>query len=207
MRVTKYPQSCLLVEESAGGRLLIDVGTFTTEDYDLADFGEVDAVLFTHQHPDHFDRRWAEQALGEGIPVYANADVCAQLDAAEDTTTLADGESATVAGFDVTAHDRPHVPLVDGSAGPPNTGFVLDDRLYHPGDSLTVDGIGVDVLAAPIVGPSISFRDAYVMLEETGASSAVPIHYDFFVADPDLFEHFCDVATVHVLDHGESIEV
>ena len=35
---------------------------------------------------------------------------------------ISDGEKFEVAGFSVTARDLPHVAMVDGSAGPQNTG-------------------------------------------------------------------------------------
>lgn len=35
----------------------------------------------------------------------------------------------------------------------------------------------------------------------------IPIHYDFFRADPDLFAHFCAIADVRVLGHGESTDL
>lgn len=44
MRLTRYPQSCLLIEEPDGGRVLVDPGRFVAEAYDLDDLGEVDAV-------------------------------------------------------------------------------------------------------------------------------------------------------------------
>jgi D-hydroxyproline dehydrogenase subunit beta len=60
MIVTKFPQSCLVVVKSAGGRLLIDPGSFAIDAHDVADFGPVDAVLYTHRHPDHCDERGLE---------------------------------------------------------------------------------------------------------------------------------------------------
>lgn len=205
MRLTKYPQSCLLIEDADRGRVVVDLGTFATEAYDLGDLGPLDAVVYTHQHPDHLDRTVAAEVLDRGIPIYANADVCSLL--GEGTTTVRDGQQLRIAGFTVVPHDLPHVPLVDGSPGPPNTGFLFDGRLFHPGDGIAVDGIRVDALAVPIVGPSISFRDAYVMVEKVGAATAIPIHHDYFLADPDLFAHFCDLAEVVVLDHGASADI
>jgi L-ascorbate metabolism protein UlaG (beta-lactamase superfamily) len=205
MRLTKYPQSCVLVEHDDGGRLLIDPGNVTMDAHAFDDFGAVDAVLFTHIHADHFDPRAVAAILDRGLPVHANADVCARIDGP--ATTVTAGYGFTAAGIDVVAHDMPHVEMVDGSAGPPNTGFVLDGRLLHPGDSLTVDGITVDAIAVPIVGPSISFRDSYIAVERTGASMAVPIHYDLFLADPQLFRKYCDIATVVVLGDGESTDL
>jgi hypothetical protein len=36
---------------------------------------------------------------------------------------------------------------------------------------------------------------------------AVPIHYDLFLADPQLFRKYCDIATVVVLGDGESTDL
>lgn len=207
MRLTKYPQSCLLIEEPDGGRVLVDPGRFVAEAYDLDDLGEVDAVCYTHRHFDHLDEGWAKSLLDDHVPVYANADVAAHLDAEDAVTVVADGDDFRAGGFEVTVHHLPHVPMVDGSAGPPNLGFVFAGGLLHPGDSVTVGGIAVDTLATPIAGPSISYRDAYAMLRQTGARTSIPVHYDLFLADPDLFADFCDVAEVVVLGHGESTTV
>lgn len=205
MRVTKYPQSCVVVEHEDGGRLLLDPGNVAMDAHGFDDFGAVDAVLFTHMHPDHFDPRAVEASLERDLPIHANADVCGRIDGP--TTTVADGEAFTAAGVPIVARYMPHVEMVDGSAGPPNTGYVIDGRLLHPGDSLRVAGVTVDTLAVPIAGPSVSFRGAYVAVESTGASTAVPIHYDTFLADPQQFARFCDLASVVVLGDGESADV
>ncbi len=205
MRLTKYPQSCLLIEHNDGGRLLIDPGNVAMDAVAFADFGIVDAVLFTHRHADHFDPRAVDAILEHDVPIYANADVCSLIDG--DATAVGDGQAFRAADFDIVAHDMPHVVLVDGSPGPPNTGFVLDGRLLHPGDAIQAGDVRVDALALPIAGPSISFHAAYTMLSETRASTAVPIHYDVFIADPTLFARFCDIATVVALDTGETTDL
>ena len=51
MRITHLGHACLLVE-MADTRLLIDPGTFADG---LADVRDLDAVIVTHQHPDHLD--------------------------------------------------------------------------------------------------------------------------------------------------------
>lgn len=203
MRVTKYPQSCLVLEDE--GRICIDLGTIATADYALDDLGHLDAVLWTHQHADHFDPEAAAELLERGVALYGNADVCGLI--GDGAIEVRDGETVEVAGFEVTPRDLPHVEMVDGSPGPPNTGFVIDGALFHPGDGIELAGLSVDALAVPIVGPSISYRDAYLLVESTGADVAIPIHYDFFRADPDLFAHFCDIADVRVLAHGESTDL
>lgn len=205
LRVTKYPQSCVVVQQPGGGRLLIDPGNVAMDAVTFDAFGAVDAVLFTHRHPDHFDDRALAAVRERRVPVYANADVCRRVDG--DCVEVVDGVAIDIAGVTVVPHDLPHVTMVNGSAGPPNTGYLLDGRLLHPGDAVDAGDLRAPALAVPIVGPSVSFRDAYVMIERTGAAVAVPIHYDTFPSDPHMFAGFCDVADVVVLGDGESTEL
>lgn len=205
MKVTKYPQSCLVVEKDDGGRVLVDAGNVAMDAFDLADFGTIDAALYTHRHPDHYDPRSVEPLLDAGVAVYGNADVAGL---AEGITQVDGGAVVEIAGFEVLPRDLPHVVMVDGAPGPPNTGFVFDGAFFHPGDGIAIDGVRVDGLALPIAGPSISFRDAYLLAESVGARTVIPIHYDVFVGDPHLFaDKAGDLASVVVLAPGESTEL
>ena len=51
MEVTHFGHSCVLLDTGAA-RLLIDPGNFST---DFENLTGLDAVLVTHQHPDHLD--------------------------------------------------------------------------------------------------------------------------------------------------------
>ena len=51
MEVTHFGHSCVLLDTGAA-RLLIDPGNFST---DFENVTGLDAVLVTHQHPDHLD--------------------------------------------------------------------------------------------------------------------------------------------------------
>ncbi|MGH7782782.1 MAG: MBL fold metallo-hydrolase, partial [Candidatus Binatia bacterium] len=68
MKVTRYFQSCLLIEVN-GVTILIDPSGQDKE----TDFGKLDAVFYTHEHLDHFDADMAQTFVEQGIaPVYAN---------------------------------------------------------------------------------------------------------------------------------------
>jgi L-ascorbate metabolism protein UlaG (beta-lactamase superfamily) len=68
MKVTRYFQSCLLVEDGET-RVLIDPSGQEKDSLDK--FGKLDAVLYTHEHSDHFDANMAQTFVEQGIaPVY-----------------------------------------------------------------------------------------------------------------------------------------
>lgn len=205
MRITKFPQSCLLIE-SGNARLVIDPGSHLIGRFDAEVFGAIDAVCYTHQHADHFEPRLVDPLTQHGARIVTNADVAAKLGEGHEVTVLDDGESTDVHGVRVRAHAIDHCVMVDGSPGPPNTGFVVDDRLLHPGDGIDT-ALSTELLAAPIAGPSISFRDTYALVAATRASHVVPIHYDGFIADPDRFAQACDIAEVHVLADTNAVEL
>lgn len=205
MRVTKHPQSCLVVESAAGGRLLIDPGSFAAAALSPADLGAVDGVLVTHRHPDHCDARLLDPLRDAGVPVVANADAAAAI--GDDVRVVGDGERFELAGIDVAAHDLPHQVMVDGSPGPPNTGFLLDGRLFHPGDGLSLAGLTASALVLPIAGPSTSFHDAYRFATQLEAATVIPAHYAMFVADPQLFADKSGLGDVRVLADGEATQL
>ena len=52
----KFTQSTFLIESRAGNRLLIDPGTHNFEQgLTVEDFEQVNVVVITHKHADHFD--------------------------------------------------------------------------------------------------------------------------------------------------------
>ena len=123
MRVTKHEQSCLVLEDH-DARVVVAPGAFVFQRLAVDDLAPVDAVLVTHRHADHLDADAVAELARRGATVVGNADVAERLRGLAEVTVVHDGEERDVAGFRVLARDLPHVELVDGSAGPPNTGAV-----------------------------------------------------------------------------------
>jgi len=203
MKITRYFQSCLLVEE-AGARILID----PSGQEDIAKFGKVDAVLYTHEHSDHFDKDMAQTFVEQGVaPVYVNASTAKQI--AASTTKVSDGQQFEVAGVKIKAIELPHCLMWDGSDGPQNTGYLISQKLFHPGDGKELDSLKVDILACPINGPDVSLKDAFAFCKQVSAKHIVPVHYDYLGGNPEVF---ADVGkgmglNTHVLKNGGSVEI
>lgn len=204
MKVTKFPQSCAAIEID-DVRLLIDPGSFATDADVGRRAGPIDFVLYTHRHGDHFDQRLVEPLSEAGAAFVCNLDVAPLLEGC-DVTVMDDGDRREFGNVAIEAFNLEHCRMVDGSAGPLNTGFLIDDQLFHPGDGTEVPR-QTQALMVPIAGPSISFRDAYRMVEDSAAKVVAPMHYDAFIANPEQFARSCDLAEVVVLADGESLTV
>lgn len=206
MKITRYFQSCLLIEQGAA-RILIDPSG--DEAIRMTEFGKLDAVLFTHEHADHFDSQLAQQLAANGAVIYANASTAKQMKA--EPNVVSDGQEFEVGGIKIRALELPHCPMIDGSEGPQNTGYVIDGKLFHPGDGRNLEGLKVDVLAAPITGPDVSLRDAADFTKQVSAATVIPIHYDLIGTKPEIFERFSGFFSqpykVTILGLGQSTEV
>jgi phosphoribosyl 1,2-cyclic phosphate phosphodiesterase len=75
-------RSSILVE-SAGSQILVDCGPDLRQQLLAAEVGRLDGVIVTHAHGDHChgidELRPIAQALGGPVPMYARADVLAEL--------------------------------------------------------------------------------------------------------------------------------
>jgi L-ascorbate metabolism protein UlaG (beta-lactamase superfamily) len=99
--------------------------------------------------------------------------------------------------------------MVDGSEGPQNTGYLISEKLFHPGDGKQLEGLSVDTLAVPISGPDISLHDAYMFTKQVSAKQVIPIHYDYLGGNPEFFGSTASKTGVktHGLKVGESVEL
>ncbi len=208
MKVTRFPQSCLLLEKD-NHKIVIDPGMHFLETHKVQELQDVEAVLYTHEHTDHYDPSIAEALLAQKIPLFVNS-ATAQLIGNEKVTVVDDGDNFTVATFEVIARELPHCLLPSGQPGPQNTGYVIDGVFFHPGDGKEIEDLKVDNLALPISGPDISILDAIQFAKQVEAKLVIPIHYQAIPADPDVFAAYAErggaLFRVQILADGESTE-
>ena len=207
MKITRYFQSCLLIQEG-NARILIDP---TPHDADaIYKLGQLDAVLYTHEHPDHFDAEMAQTFVEQGIaPVYANASTANLINASK--TVVTDGQEFNINGVKIKAIELPHCLMTTGKPGPQNTGYLLNNTFFHPGDGVELTGLKVDNLVLPIIGPDISLKDSFEFAKQLSAKNTIPVHYDFLGLKPEVAESFA-VANkmpfkMHVLKAGQSVDL
>jgi L-ascorbate metabolism protein UlaG (beta-lactamase superfamily) len=174
MDITHLGHACLLVEMDQA-RLLIDPGTLSTG---FADLRDLDAVLVTHEHPDHVDDAAVRALLAANPGATLVLDELtaarfADLDAvrvAHPGETLDLGERVEVLG-------GLHAPVYGDVPGCPNLAYLVGDgELLHPGDSLIVPDRPVHTLAVPIDGPWLKLAEAVDYVKAVRPETYLPIH-------------------------------
>ena len=207
MKVTRFPQSCLVLEKN-NHKIVIDPGMHFLETHTIEELDGAGAVLYTHQHPDHYEPKIAETLLEKGSKIFANEST-ARLIGTERVTVVNDGDSFTATGFEIVARELPHCLLPDGGEGPQNTGYVIDGVFFHPGDGKDIDNLTVDSMALPITGPDISMLDAFNFAEKLGVKVAIPVHYNWMGADVATYKQFGARRPfeIRILGDGESTEL
>jgi len=86
--------------------------------------------------------------------VITNSEVKAELDkeniACENRE---DGQETTVGSFQLSAHGKDHAMIHQLCQFAQNTGYLINGKIFHPGDSLVVPPVSIDFLLLPVVAP------------------------------------------------------
>lgn len=177
MHITKHAHACIQVERD-GKRIVIDPGGYTPDTPMLLDVADV--VLVTHSHGDHVSLDALANALRarEHLTVHGPETVVAPLrgEFGDRVHAVAPGDAFTAAGLPVSVHGGLHTAVVPGGPQEANVGYLLDGRVYHPGDSWQVPEVDVEILLVPISGPWMKMAEAIEFVTAVRPQRAIAIH-------------------------------
>ncbi|MFE0629539.1 MBL fold metallo-hydrolase [Streptomyces sp. NPDC058864] len=175
MKLTKRGHACVRLEKD-GRVLVIDPGAFTEPDAAAG----ADAVLVTHEHADHFSEQQLRAALeaNPAAEIWTLKSVADQVSAAFPgrVHTVGEGDTFSVAGFDVEVHGQMHAVIHPDIPRITNVGFLVDGSVFHPGDALTVPGRSVETLLLPVHAPWNKVSEVIDYLREVKPARAIDVH-------------------------------
>jgi L-ascorbate metabolism protein UlaG (beta-lactamase superfamily) len=175
MQLTKFTHACVRLDD--GDRtLVLDPGLFSEVEEAL---DGASAVLITHEHPDHLDpdRLRAAAQQDPRLRIWAPAGVAATLaDLGEQVVAVASGESFDAAGFAVKTLGGQHALIHPTIPVVANLGYLIDDAVYHPGDSLIVPPVPISTLLAPVHAPWSKTAEVIDFVVSVRAAHVYQIH-------------------------------
>lgn len=217
MKITKFPQSCLLIE-TKGKKILVDPGNLKYKEEYFNIWNSVDIILITHKHPDHCNAEIIGK-LDKNIKIYstkevkeANANLNISIVKENDILNLDDIKIEVVHAI------HGYQPLLKGAKEVhENVGYIIDDgknRLYTTSDTICFNNnYKADILCTPVTGHGLTMSafEAALYAKEIGAILTIPIHMDNPAFPPDfefikeMFEKY--EVEYEILDNDEIIEI
>ena len=216
MKITKFPQSCLLVE-TKGRKILVDPGNLKYKDEYFDIWNSVDIVLITHKHPDHCYTD-VIQKLNKKIIIYSTNEVQSSNEGLNISVVKEDDViKIDDIRIEVVHAIHGYQPLLKGKEVNENVGYIIDDgenRLYSTSDTICFrNDYKASILCAPVTGHGLTMSafETALYAKEVGATLTIPVHMDNPNFPPDfeyikeMFEKY-DVE-YEILDNDETIEV
>jgi L-ascorbate metabolism protein UlaG (beta-lactamase superfamily) len=177
MQFTKLGHACVRLT-TGRGTIVIDPGAFSESDAMVG----ADAVLITHEHFDHVvpDTLRAAAAANPDLEIWTNPAVAAQFpDLAGRIHAVTHGDTFEIGGAQgvaVHVHGEKHAVIHPDIAVIDNVGFLIDGRVFHPGDAFTLPGEAVPTLLVPAGAPWLKLGDAADYVRAVAPAQAFLIH-------------------------------
>lgn len=178
MQITRFGHAALLVE-AGETRILIDPGTLSVEE--VFELQGLDAIIVTHQHPDHLDQVRAPGLVARNpdAVLLCDPETAALVDFGN-WTENADGLELTLGDLTVRGVGSQHAQILPTIPRIGNVGVLVTEAsgttLFHPGDAYEYAPDGVDVLALPLSAPWAKSSETVDFVQRISPSTLFPIH-------------------------------
>lgn len=217
MKITKFPQSCLLIE-TKGKKILVDPGNLKYKEEYFDIWNNVDIILITHKHPDHCNTEILEK-LNKNIIIYSTKEV-AEANKSLKIKIIKENDIIELNNIKIEVVHAIHgyQPLLKAAKEVhENVGYIIDDgqnRLYTTSDTICFkNDYKADILCIPVTGYGLTMSafEAALYAKEVGAVLTIPIHMDNPAFPPnfdfikEMFEKY--EVEYEILENDESIEV
>ena len=178
MNITKYDHSCFLIEKD-GRALLFDPVEY---EHQLPTFNNLDAIIITHLHGDHFQPKILQKIMADNpnVQIFTTADNAANVNQANigPATIAKDGDEIKSGVFNLAFFGKDHAAIVDNQAPCQNIATLVDGIFFHPGDSFEIPSSGStpEILVVPIAAPWLKIEESMHFIRNIKPKIVVPAH-------------------------------
>lgn len=211
MKITKFAQSCIMIE-TEGKKILIDPGSINVNEEVISKWMHPDFILVTHKHYDHFDENSASKIITKKTIIYATSETAMEYPNTK-FEIIKEGDKFDLGKVKVEAVKAVH----GGGAVKEEVGYILNiegKKIYHTGDTVSFpNNYKCNIICLPFnnKGFFLSPAEAALFAKSAGAEIVIPIHFDnpSLPADKEKFKSELEKNKVKYkfLEIGESIEI
>lgn len=182
MKITKYPQSCLMVETN-NKKILVDAGGLKYKEEYFNIWKQADVILLTHKHGDHVNY---DVLKNIEVPIYSTLEVQNTYPELK-INIIKENDNISLDSINIEVVKAIHgynPNLKNGGQVFENVGYIIDDgthRLYITSDTICFNNdYKADIVALPVTayGLTMSSYEASLFAKELGAELVLPIHMD-----------------------------
>jgi L-ascorbate metabolism protein UlaG (beta-lactamase superfamily) len=180
MKISKYLHSCLVFELD-GYKILFDPGTFSFAEGLVTPqmFADVQAIILTHIHPDHYDIDILKSILAlNNAHVLTNSQIGQQLDKAGISYTILENATEHLGPFKLQAFPVMHELIMDNPL-PQMTGFLINDKVLHPVDSMEdklLEYKNIELLIMVTMAPFANEPTISTFADKVRPKQILPVH-------------------------------
>lgn len=188
MKITKFGHSCVLLDDGST-KILFDPGLYS----EIPSL-KLDGIVITHVHQDHVDIEKLAPLLESGSPrIITNAEVKAELEKHNIICEIVEqGQTSQIGTFTLEAFGNDHAIMHPDLPKFQNTGYLVNDKILHPGDALLSLSKPVEILLLPVAAPWSKVSETLDYIKEVNAKINFPIH-DGFLTDGGAFYRFANM--------------
>jgi len=220
VKITRFAQSCLLLETN-GKKILIDPGYIQYQElYLQKEWSDIDILLVTHKHRDHCHINAIKKIIKNSKTKFYTSQEVANTYPEVSPKIVKEGDVLNLDKVKIEIVKAIHgwTPLFKGGKEVnENIAFIIDDginRIYQTSDTICFDNnYKCDVIFLPVVDHGIVMGpfEAALFAKATEAKLVIPIHYDNpkIPADFELIKKEFESQNLNYkfLEIGESIEL
>lgn len=218
MKITKFPQSCLLIE-TKGKKILIDPSNLKYKEEYFDIWNHVDIILITHKHSDHCHTEVLEK-INKNIEIYSSSEVknahpTLPIKVVKENDMINVNDTIKI---EVVHAEHGYIPPMKlGAKVIENIGYIINDsenKIYVTSDTICFQNdYKCDILCVPVsdYGVVMGAFEASLFAKETEAKVVIPLHADSpkypvnFNFVKEMFEK--SEIEYKILENDESIEV